>query len=267
MTNNIISVPIAELIESPYQGRFFSDKVYLNQYAARRMKELADSIVTSGLLQPIIVRKMDGKYEIIDGHRRVKAFIHLGYGEIPALLVDRTEKEAQVMSVVSNIQRLGLSNLEKALAFEKILKAGIFKSKKDLSIKIGKDETYVGDIMNILKMDKRIIDDLATNNTTNDVRLLRHIRNAGELNEKGYSNLQYELYRQVIDNKISRKQVIELLIQDQTETGTDKPFQVSYRAKGYSVKIHKKLTKEQKGRLQAILERKVQEALEELKAG
>lgn len=255
-------ISIHNMVASPYQGRFIIDGAVKNHYAIRRLKELSNSIITNGLLHPVMVRKKNRKYEIIDGHRRVAAFKKLGMDEIPAIIVDKSDKDAQVMSVISNLQRTSLSNLEKALAFEKILKSGIFKSKKELSRKIGKDETYVGDIMNILKMDKRIIDDLAKNQTTNDVRLLRLIRNTGSLNEKGESEQQYRIYRQFIDKKLSREELEELI--NQTRTGTDKVFKVSYGIRGFSVKVHQKLTNQQKDLLKKVLEQKVAEALKEI---
>ncbi len=265
METQFVKIPLDKLIKSPYQGRFL---VEINDpkksiYMRRRLRELADSIVISGLLQPILVRKKDDQYEIIDGHRRVEAFKKLGYDEIPAQIVDRTDKETQVMTVVSNLQRIGLNHLEKALAFEKILNAGVFKSKKELSKKIGKDETYVGDIMNILKMDKRIIDDIAINNTTNDVRVLRLIRNVGKLDEKGYSDEQYNLYRQFIEKKLNREQLQELVMA--AKKGNDKTYQVSYGVRGFTVKVHKKLSKEQKDRVKELLEQKMQEVLKEMK--
>ncbi len=76
---------------------------------------------------------------------------------------------------------------------------------------IGKDETYVGDILNLLNMDKRVINDLMRNNTTNDVRMLRIIRKAGSIDDAGKSEAQYKLYKKMLDERLSREQLIEFV--------------------------------------------------------
>ncbi len=115
-----------------------------------------------------------------------------------------TDREAMILSVVGNLQREDLSPIEKAMAFRKLLDSGVFVDKKELSKSLGKDETYVGDVLNTLNMDQRIIDDILQNRTTDDVRLLRAIRQAGKTDKLQKSDEQMALYQEFKDKGLSR---------------------------------------------------------------
>ncbi len=92
----------------------------------------------------------------------------------------------------------------------------MFEDKRELSKAIGKDETFVGDLLNTLNMDKRIVDDLLKNKTTNDVRMLRAIRRVEPVNQVGYSEKQWEIYQRFLNENLSREEVLSL-----TRTATD----------------------------------------------
>ncbi len=263
MASQILNISIGKLVESPYQGRLLGKEHYTNVYTKKLLDELAESISNTGLMQPITVRAIDDKYEIIDGHRRVAAYKLLEKGNIPAIIKEGTEREIQTMSLVANIQRSDLSSLERALAFEKILKSGVFESKKELSKAIGKDETYVGDIMNLLKMDKRIIADLAENNTLNDVRILRMIRNTHKVDKDGISDKQHSLYLKCAKDKLSRAQISKLI---KTENKPDEmpKFSLSYNNKGFYVKFNNMLPAGKKEKVLSLLEQKVNDILSEI---
>lgn len=260
----IETILIESLFESPYQGRLLGDDAKKDNTVKLRLKELADSITSSGLLQPISVRKKGNQYEIIDGHRRVEAHKLLAIKTIQAIVTDKSDREVQVMSVVANLQRTNLSNIEKAIAFQKILKAKIFKSQRELSKAIGKDETYVGDVLNLLNLDKRIIEDIVKNRTTNDVRLLRQIRKVEDLTEDGKSNKQYNIYQKFKNEKLSRQEVINLI--EQAKVSDIKAFTIAPQRKGYSLHIQEDMTVEQRQRFVELLEQKMQESLDEIRS-
>ncbi len=260
----IETILIENLKDSPYQGRMIGERSEVGQPVKKRLKELANSINSSGLLQAISVRKVDDKYEIIDGHRRVEAHKLLGIKTIQAVLTDKTDREVQVMSVVANLQRTNLNNIEKAIAFRKILKARIFKTKKELSKAIGKDETYVGDILKLLNLDKRIINDILKNQTTNDVRLLRLIRLSGELDEGGKSDAQFFVYQKFKKENLTRQELMALV--SSGDKKIIRPVSVSGRNKKFRLSIQEEFTKEQQQKFMDIMEGKTQEAIEEVKA-
>ncbi|TRZ53827.1 ParB/RepB/Spo0J family partition protein [bacterium] len=172
--NSIISVKLDQLAESPYQGRLISKPTKRGKTDDSSLKNLMESIQSCGLMVPIQVRKLGSFYQIVDGHRRVEAFERLGIKEIDAIIKDCDDNKAQIYSVVVNLMRKNLSIIEKALAFKKILQAEDL-TQHELAHAIGKDDTFISDILNTLEMDQRIIDDLVPNKTTADVRLLRAI--------------------------------------------------------------------------------------------
>ena len=264
MANHILNLAIGRLSESPYQGRFFDGTALKNIYTKKQLDELAASIESTGLMQPITVRMVGDNYEIIDGHRRVEAFKQLGKGNIPAIVKEGTEQEVQVMSLVANIQRSNLSNLERAMAFEKILSNGVFESKKELSTAIGKDRTYVGDILNLLKMDGRIVKDLAENKSISDVRILRMIRNAYKTDNDGKSTKQYALYDKTVKEKLSRTQLARLIKQEKENADIEKPsFTINYGSNGFHIKLGGKIASGKKEEIISMLEKKMNEFIEE----
>ena len=259
---SIERIKLKDLNESPYQGRLIQLPTGHEKNTQAELLQLAQSIKTNGLLQPIILRKTETGFEIIDGHRRVEAFRILGRGNIQAIVREMDNREAQVMSVVANIQRENLSNIERAIAFKKILSEGVFKDKRELSKAIGKDETYVGDLLNILNMDKRIIDDVAAHKTTNDVRLLRAIRKVNPVSEEGISEKQFKVYNQFKKEKLSRREVIDLV--NREKGNIEKPFSLSGNQRKYEIRIHAKLNREQKKKFAELLETKLIEIIRDI---
>ena len=199
------------IIDSPYQARFLSVNDLETKESDKETLELAASIEANGLLQPVTVRKAGEKFELIDGHRRVLAHKILKKQFIDAIVTDMDDKQAQLMGITANLQRKNLNLIELALAYKKMLDTDTFPDKKQLSASLGKDETYVGDVLNTLNMDKRIVEDLAKNNTIKDVRLLRVIRQIDDVDENQESTMQWNLYENVVKNNLSRRQVANYL--------------------------------------------------------
>ena len=169
-------VNLKQVKESPYQGRMIRPVKEDGKTDDPALKQMEESIVNQGLLTPIIVRPLGDEYEIIDGHRRAEVFRRLQKETIPVTVKEVDDQQAQAFSIIGNLHRQNLSTIEKAIAFKKIIDTGVFKNVKEFSKAIGKDESFVGDLLNTLDMDQRIIDDIAQNKTTQDVRLLRAIR-------------------------------------------------------------------------------------------
>lgn len=224
---HILRLKVTDLISSPFQGRLFDLTDELTPEEEASIDELKESIENNGLLQPIVVRPNEkGKYEIIDGHRRVISCRKLGIGQIKAIVKDYSDKDAQVFSIVGKLQREDLSAIEQAISCKKVLNSGVFNDQRELSRAIGKDETYVSDLLNMLKMDQRVIDDLTETKSINDVRIMRMIRRAASLDEKGRSSDQWQLYNIVKKQKLNRKQLAELIKDRQgkdKETEESKP--------------------------------------------
>ena len=108
------TLPLETVFPNPNQPRKFFDRVAL--------EELAASIRERGVMEPIIVRPMAGKFEIVAGERRYRASLLAGLAEIPAVVRDLSDEEAMADSLLENFQREDLTVMEKARAIEGLLK-------------------------------------------------------------------------------------------------------------------------------------------------
>ncbi|WP_251386811.1 ParB/RepB/Spo0J family partition protein [Mediterraneibacter agrestimuris] len=125
--------------------------------------ELADSIKQFGILQPLLVQKRDGYYEIIAGERRWRAAKLAGIKEVPVLIKDYTAQEIVEISLIENIQRENLNPIEEAMAFKRLLEE--FNLKQDeVAERVSKSRTAVTNSMRLLKLSRRVqqmvIDDM-----------------------------------------------------------------------------------------------------------
>jgi len=124
-----------------------------------KIQELAESISTTGLLQPIIVRENNGDYEIISGHRRIEAYKKLKLIEIPAIIKDLDNGAAFEASIIENLQRDDLSPVEEAEAFKTLIDEYHY-SQKRLAEKIGKSDTYISNRLGIISVEETVKEDL-----------------------------------------------------------------------------------------------------------
>jgi ParB family chromosome partitioning protein len=119
------------------------------------VKGLADSIRESGLLQPLLVRlKEDGRYEIIDGHRRYLALKQLGKTMVDCKVVDVSREDALFKSVESNLQRENLNPIEEANAYKLLYDAGF--RMEVIGKRLGKDRTYISRMIKLLELPENI---------------------------------------------------------------------------------------------------------------
>lgn len=133
-------VKLKDLVASP-----FNPRKSMNE---KELKELAESIKTLGILQPILVREAkdpampSNKLEIVFGHRRAAAAEIAGLTEIPAQVRDLTNDEAMEAQVIENLQRKEITPIDEANGFKQLLKTGRYKV-EDLAAKFGKGITYI----------------------------------------------------------------------------------------------------------------------------
>jgi len=245
-----MDIQLDKISESPYQGRLIMGGAETEQEGGD-LKALAASISENGLLNPVVVRPAESGFEMVDGHRRLGAHRILGRDTIQAIVKEMNEKETQVFSLVANLQRQGLHNIEKAFAFRKILDAGIFRDKRELSKAIGKDETYVGDLLSTLKMDSRIIEDLLKNKPTNDVRVLRAIRKVEDSGDGEQSERQWELYRRFISEGLSRNEVFA--IAREARSGPGKGIRIKVRPRRIEIDLPTLYPKQQRAKLEKMI--------------
>lgn len=138
---------IEELRPNPYQPRktFHDDK----------QKELIASIKNSGIIQPIIVRRVGNSYEIIAGERRWRAAQAAGLKDVPIVIREANDMEAAEMSLIENIQREELNPLEEAGAYVTLIEK--FKlSQENISAQVGKDRSTISNTIRLLKLPARV---------------------------------------------------------------------------------------------------------------
>lgn len=164
--------------------------------------ELADSIRQFGVLQPLLVQKREGYYEIIAGERRWRAAKMAGLKEIPVIIKDFTDQQIVEISLIENIQREDLNPIEEALAYKRLLTE--FKLKQDeVAERVSKSRTSVTNSVRLLKLDSRVqqmvIDEMIS---TGHARALLAIEDG---------DLQYKIAMQVFDEKLSVREVEKLM--------------------------------------------------------
>ncbi len=120
------------------------------------LNELVDSIKKHGILQPIIVRKLDEGYEIVAGERRWRAAREAGLNTVPALVKELNQVEVSQIALIENIQREDLNSIEEAMAY-KNLSEKYKLTQEEISQAVGKSRSYIANIMRLLNLDDEII--------------------------------------------------------------------------------------------------------------
>ena len=143
-----------DLVEpNPYQPRLeFDDEALM---------DLAQSIRENGLIQPITVREMDGKYQIIAGERRFRALKLNGAVDVPVLIMDANEVQMAEMALVENIQRENLSAIEEAKSYVEIMKySGLNQSQ--LALRVGKSQSSIANKIRLLNLEEDVQEAVST---------------------------------------------------------------------------------------------------------
>jgi ParB family chromosome partitioning protein len=121
------------------------------------LEELSESIKENGLLQPILVREYgEGRYQIIAGERRFRASKLAGLPEIPAIILDRTDKDAAQIALIENIQREDLNPIEEAAAYRS-LAVEYDMTQEELSLKVGKSRSAIANAVRLLDLPEEIV--------------------------------------------------------------------------------------------------------------
>ena len=134
---------------SPYQPR--------TRFREEALEELARSIRTSGIIQPLILRPNGARYQLIAGERRWRAAQRAGLLRVPAIVREVSEAQALEITLVENIQREDLNPMEQARAFERLI-AEFQLTQEDVAERTGKDRATVANALRLLKLEKSIQD-------------------------------------------------------------------------------------------------------------
>ncbi len=116
-----------------------------------KLRELSESIKTNGVLEPLIVRPKDGKFEIVAGERRFRASMLAGLEAVPCVARGLTDQEALEITVLENIQREDLNPIEEALGFQNLLSLDGWTEER-IASEIGKSQPYISDRIRLLDL-------------------------------------------------------------------------------------------------------------------
>ena len=151
-TSDILRIPVDMIEPNPYQPRMSFDQ--------EALEELADSIRTLGLVQPITVRrKADGRYQIISGERRFRASRLTGMEMIPAYIRDANDQGMLEMAIVENIQRENLDPIEVAMSYQRLIEECNL-TQEQMAVRVGKKRASVTNFLRLLKLPAKIQHDL-----------------------------------------------------------------------------------------------------------
>jgi ParB family chromosome partitioning protein len=119
------------------------------------IEELAQSIKENGIIQPLVVRKSEGNYEIIAGERRWRAAQRVGLTKVPVIIKDVSDRQALELALVENLQREDLNPIEEAAAYEQLIE-DFGLTHEEISTRIGKERSTITNQLRLLKLPDEI---------------------------------------------------------------------------------------------------------------
>lgn len=190
---NIMEVAIADIYPNATQPRTYFDEKALN--------DLAQSIKTLGVIQPITLRKEGDKFEIISGERRYRASKIAGLKSIPAYIRLVNDQELLEMALVENIQREDLDSIEIALTYQRLLEE-IGLTQENLSQRVGKERSTITNAIRLLKLNPFMQNAIRSGEiSAGHGRALLMVEDGAQ---------QEVLFRQIIDQHLNVRQTEKL---------------------------------------------------------
>ncbi|PYZ91793.1 nucleoid occlusion protein [Salipaludibacillus keqinensis] len=202
-------IPIIEIVPNRYQPRtvFQDDKI----------NELARTIQTHGIIQPIVVRERNNKFEIIAGERRWRAVTKLGWETIPAVVKDFDDAKTASVALIENLQREGLTSIEEAMAYAKLLDIhGL--TQESLAQRLGKGQSTVANKLRLLNL-PNVVQDALLNRQISE----RHARALIILKDQ---DKQEKILSRIIEEELNVKQTEEAIkkLSEEQPKKKKKPF-------------------------------------------
>ncbi len=194
LDKEVIEVALDDIIPNRFQPRLAFDEGALN--------ELAKSIKEHGIIQPLVLRKIGNKYEIIAGERRYKAAYIAGLRKVPAVTIDLNDNESAEVAIVENIQRKDLSPIEEAKSYKKLLERG-YLTQEQLATRMGKTQATISNKLRLLNLSPKVQDALLNNKISE-----RHARSLLRIEDK---SKQEELLDNIIENRINVKDTDDMI--------------------------------------------------------
>ena len=180
----VVELELDDILPNRFQPRF--------KFNEQAITELAESIKEHGVIQPILVRRLGEKFEIIAGERRYKASLLAGKRTIPAIVAELNDKDSAEVALIENVQRQDLTPIEEAVSYRKILDMG-YLTQEQLAEKLGKTQSTISNKLRLLNLDDDVQEALLSERISE-----RHARSLLKL----------------VDSKQKQKQILERIIKE-----------------------------------------------------
>lgn len=205
---NIVEIDLNLIEPNPNQPRktFDIDKI----------QELADSIKEHGLIQPVIVKKVEDNYQLIAGERRWRACIELGMDKISAIVRDLDNKSQTEIALIENIQREDLNPIDEGVAYELLIERYAL-TQEELSKIVGKSRVYVTNILRLLKLGDKVKEKIKTGDIS---------QGHGKILVGLSENRQYQLVNRIIKEKLSVRELEKIVKNLKNEPAKSKKIPV-----------------------------------------
>ena len=188
-------LPIDDVLPNRFQPRI--------KFSESEVLALADSIKNHGVIQPILVRPIGDKYEIIAGERRYKASVMAGLKEIPAIVRQLDDKQSAELALIENVQRKDLTPIEEAKSYKKLLDLGNL-TQDQLAAKMGKNQSTIANKLRLLNLVPEAQDALLHNSISE-----RHARSLLQLKDNPAK--QREVLNKIIEERLTVRDTDELI--------------------------------------------------------
>ena len=263
VVEKVVEVPVEKVVEKivevPAEGSKNGEPLMVNinlvqanpnqprkNFDEEKLKELADSIVQYGIIEPIVVRKVGPvHYEIIAGERRYRAAKLAGLIQVPVIVKEYTDDERKIVTLLENVQREDLNSVEKAQGYKALIDE-FHLTQDEVAEKVGKSRSAVANTMRILSLDEKLLDMIR-----DGILSEGHARSLLSIDDEIFRE---KLVNEVIENKLSVRAIedkirLEKLAKSRKEKEADLNTDSFKR-----IKIQlKDIEKQMKGKLNAAL--------------
>ncbi len=203
-TRGVERLPLRAIVPNTLQPRQVFDP--------ESLEDLAESVRVHGILQPIMVRALGGgRYELVAGERRFRAAEKAGLTDVPAVVRTMTDEESLTVALIENIQREDLNAIEAARGYRQLMDQ-FHLTQTELARQIGKSQPTVANAMGLLRLPEEIQASIASGQVSGEHgRLLLTIKDDAQ---------RSSLWRRVVDQGLSAKELRGLIAQEPTQSST-----------------------------------------------
>lgn len=205
-TMQVLNIPVEDIIPNRFQPRLNFDDASL--------KELANSIKEHGIIQPLVLRSLGDKYEIIAGERRYKAAKMAGLTQVPAIISTMDDRKSAEVAIVENVQRRDLSSIEEAKSYKALLDKG-YLTQEELAKKMGLSQSAISNKLRLLSLSDKVQQALVEGKISE-----RHARSLLQINSL---EEQDEWLKKIIEERITVKELDRRIKEEKNPKKEEEP--------------------------------------------